>query len=243
MQVGHSHPESSNPRHFLWTMKGGGLSTGLLKLARGSSSSVIRRPRMIQSPQQFRTVFAGPSQHSLPRTFGGPRWGHDKGLFADGCLLYSYSSAESQGFPSSEGYRLDAWGVLLEHDLRWRETLHAFNTRSSFEEDIMIVIMLYVSEGTSVIRFEELGRMALISPYVIDTRIQRLRFVVGDIIPALSRKNRSNEGIERERESCYPLDWLPNRGVTLLSTHKKTKRFFPSFSSPCFRGSLSIRSY
>lgn len=69
--------------------------------------------------------------------------------------------------------------MLLEHDLRWRETLHTFNVRSSFEEDIMIVIMLYQEEA-SVIRFEELGRMALISPYVIDTRIQRLRFV-GDI--------------------------------------------------------------
>ena len=81
---------------------------------------------------------------------------------------------------------------------------------------------------------EELGRMALISPYVIDTRIQRLRFVVGDIIPALSRKNRSNEGIERERESCYPLDWLPNRGVTLLSTHKKNEEVLSFVFLPVF---------
>jgi len=54
-----------------------------------------------------------------------------------------------------------------------------------------------------VIRFEELGRMALISPYVTDTSIQRLRFVVGDIIPALSRKNWSNEEGERENRATH----------------------------------------
>lgn len=98
---------------------------------------------------------------------------------------------------------------------------------------------LVVSEaGTSVIRFEQLGRMALISPYVIDTRIQPLRALLVisyEPYPALSRKNRSNQGWEHHTTLYTVSRWalLRNRSVTLRGA-QKTKRVLSFGFLPVF---------
>lgn len=94
---------------------------------------------MIQPANNFeRSSFDLPSIHSLARSED------DKTLFADGSLSLLFIPERGTAIVSVIGRISIGWpGVLLKHDLRWREPLHAFNVRSPFEEDIMIVIVLY----------------------------------------------------------------------------------------------------
>ena len=105
-----------------------------------------------------------------------------------------------------------------------------------------------VSEaGTSVIRIEQLGRMALISPYVIDTRIQPLRalFVISyEPLPGAVPEKLEQPGVGAAIRLVYSIS-LGLASESQCNAARRTKHEEGSFLRfpPRVSGPLSIQSY